>query len=491
MTTGTELILAAFAGSMLSLASTGVLATVFLRRIFNLVADRLLNTLLSDPYRHNLLEFIAATRRTGPLPLIENSLRAATGEVIKRPMGSPKTYPHFDFIGFTPAQVTRAATSGVVDLSAVIGPRASRPLHLSIPILIGGMGYGIGITREVWAALLGGAAAVGTVVNSGEGAVLLSDVEEAEGRFILQWSRAHWAKEPELLRRCCAVEIHFGQGASAGLGIHIPPEELKEARAHLRLGPRQWARIGEQFPGLRNTADLRRLVTHLRDLSAGAPVGAKIAPGDDIERCLETLLECGVDFITLDGSQAGTKGSEPLVEDDFGLPTFFALCRARHYLEKTGAGGVSLIVSGGLATPGHYLKALALGADAVAVGTPALYAVCHGQLAKTLPFEPPTELVLMTGRRTAHFDPVEGAHSLARYLKSCADEMALGVRALGKRTIAELGREDLFALDPEIARTAGVRYAGHPLEPAENERRSVKHRRSGPPTGMRTGRKRS
>lgn len=453
---------ASFLGGLLTLGTLAVVAWFVARPLLDRFADRTLNILLSDPYRHNLWEFISASRRSSPQVLVENSIRTATGEVIKRPMGSPKPSPYFDAVGFTPAQVTRTAASGITDLSVIIGPKAARPLTLSIPILIGAMGYGVGITREVWAALLGGATAVGTVVNSGEGTVFLDDVQAAGGRFILQWSRAHWAKEPALLHHCCAVEIHFGQGASAGLGIHIPPEELKDARPSMKLGPRDWGRIGEQFPGVHSIGDVRRMVDRLRHTAQGVPIGGKIAPGDDIEVCLEALLACGVDFVTIDGSQAGTKGSEPVVEDDFGLPTFIALCRARRYFESRRVSGVSLIVSGGLATPGHFLKALALGATAVAIGTPALYAVSHSQLHKSLPFEPPTELVLMTGRRTGAFDPLQGARALAMFLKSCADEMALGVRALGKTSLQEVGPEDLFAVDPDVARMAGIRYAGEP-----------------------------
>ncbi|MDI3257372.1 MAG: FMN-binding glutamate synthase family protein [Kyrpidia sp.] len=451
---------ASLAGSALSL----LLATLILwrggRLLLNFLADRTMNILLTDPYRHNLWEFISASRRSGPQLLIENSMRAATGEVIKRPMGSPKPSPQFEAISFTPAQVNRAAAPGITDLSVVIGPKAGRPLTLPIPIVIGGMGYGVGITREVWSALLGGATAMGTVVNTGEGTVSLEDVRAAGGRFILQWGRTHWAKQPDLLLACSGVEIHFGQGSSAGMGIHIPPEELKDARTHMKLGPREWGRIGERFPGVRGIADLGRMVSQLREASGGAPIGGKISPGDDIEACLDTLLQCGADFITIDGAQAGTKGSEPIIEDDFGLPTFFALCRARHYFETRRVNGVSLIVSGGLATPGHFLKAIALGATAVAIGTPALYAVTHGQLQRALPFEPPTELVLMTGRRTGAFDPVEGARALAMYLKSCVDEMAMGIRAMGKASLKEVSSADLFALDPEVARVAGIRYAG-------------------------------
>ena len=135
--------------------------------------------------------------------------------------------------------------------------------------------------------------------------------------------------------------------------------------------------------------------------------------------------------------------------------------RAVRHLERLGARGqVSLIVGGGLGRPGDYLKCLALGADAVYVGTSALFAAAHTQVSKVLPWEPPTELIYDKGSLSDRFDVAAGAHSLANFLKASAEEMAVGVRALGKDALAEVGRSDLVALDDETARLTGLPVAG-------------------------------
>lgn len=164
-----------------------------------------------------------------------------------------------------------------------------------------------------------------------------------------------------------------------------------------------------------------------------------------------------MDFVAIDGAEGGTHRSPPVIADDFGIPTVHALVRAARFLERAGVRGqVSLIVGGGLRTPGEMLKALALGADAVYIGTAALMAVAHSQLTRAVPFEPVTSLVFATGRLADRFDPQLGAQSLANFLRSCAAEMAEAARALGKRRLRDIGREDLVARDREAAETLGL-----------------------------------
>lgn len=148
----------------------------------------------------------------------------------------------------------------------------------------------------------------------------------------------------------------------------------------------------------------------LKAATGGVPIGMKLVPSGMLEADLDIALEAGVDFITLDGAQAGTKGSAPILQDDFGLPTLFGLCRAVRHLERRGVSGtVSLLIAGGLKTPGECLKAIALGADAVYLGSTVLFAAAHNQIAKTLPWEPPTELVFAWGKLAHRFDPEQRA----------------------------------------------------------------------------------
>ena len=157
-------------------------------------------------------------------------------------------------------------------------------------------------------------------------------------------------------------------------------------------------------------------------------------------------------MLALEGTQAATIGAAPILEDDFGLPTIIGLCRAVEHLEQRGVKDeISLIVSGGFFTPGDMLKALALGADAVYIGSVALFALTHTQSFKALPFEPPTQVVWARGKYASRFNWKEGAKSVAKFITSCTLEMMEGVRALGKTSIHQVDRSDLVSLDEATA----------------------------------------
>jgi len=149
--------------------------------------------------------------------------------------------------------------------------------------------------------------------------------------------------------------------------------------------------------------------------------------------------------------------------DDHGLPTLIALCRAVNYLEKIGAKEeIDLIIDGKLITPGEILKVLALGANAVYIGTAALLATAHTQVLKVLPFEPPTALSWNVSRYSRRFNSRKGARNLYLFLKSCALEMQMSLRAMGKASIGELSKADLVAVDPFVAEITGVKLAHIP-----------------------------
>src|SRR5690606_32437274 len=245
---------------------------------------------------------------------------------------------------------------------------------------------------------------------------------------------------------------------SAGAPSQVPAKHLRGKAARLMgVAPDGEAEIRSRFPGVSRKGDWRRLVQELRSLTKGVPIGMKLAIGR-VEEDLEIALYAGVDFVTLDGAQAATKGTPPILQDDVGLPTVIGLCRAVEYLEKRKKRDrVSLIVSGGIYTPGECLKALALGADAVALGSPLLFASSHTQGSqKVLPWEPPTELAFYTGEKRELYDVDEGAVFAARFLQSLVKEMKLAAAALGKASLKEVGREDLVALDPVSAQITGL-----------------------------------
>ena len=159
-------------------------------------------------------------------------------------------------------------------------------------------------------------------------------------------------------------------------------------------------------------------------------------------------------------SRRRLKSSPPILQDDFGVPTVFAIHRAAQWIRNNGyADQVSLIASGKIRTPGEILKAKALGADACYIGSIALFAVSHPQLNKALPFEPPTTLVWYKAHYSSDFNIQKGAESLNNFLEACNLEIADGIRALGKTSFAQVNRDDLIAIDETVARGCDIPMA--------------------------------
>lgn len=204
----------------------------------------------------------------------------------------------------------------------------------------------------------------------------------------------------------------------------------------------------------------------------GVPIGIKMIPSHQLEKDIEIALQAKVDFISIDGAQAGTKGSPPILEDDFGLPTMIALCRAVRYLKKRNKKEhVSLLVGGGFFNPGQCLKALALGADAVYMGTAALWAMTHTQVTKTLPFEPPTHLVFYSGKYEKDFDEQEAAHALKNFFQSFVEEMKVATLALGYTDLKQVSSADMVALDELTSKITHIPTAfDFPSEQNQNNR---------------------
>lgn len=476
-------LLAWLLGGAAVLAGAWLFAAALGRRLVDAAVDRVLRRLLTEPYDENLWELVAGFGHNPPGPTLENALRARAGRAIRRPIGTGRRFRDLTGLLFRPAQLARRPLEPdePVDTRVTIGPAASRPVRLDIPVLLAAMGYGVAVSERVAVALARGSALAGTACNAGKGPLLPAVRREAR-TLVVQYTGTPWTSDPVVLRQADMVEIWFGQGAQAGLGPVLEPGDVPpEVEEVMGLGHGEAVALPSGATDRRDARTLRRLVQYLRGVTGGVPVGVKFAAGHDLEADLDVALAAGVDFISLDGAQGGTHSAPPILADDFGLPTLHALCRARRHLDMRGVvGKVSLLVSGGLLTPGDCLKCLALGADAVYMGTAALFAVTHDQVDRAVPWEPPTQLVWATGALARRFDPERGAQSLARFLRAVADEMAIGARALGKRALRDVNRDDLVALDPETAAITGVPLAyrlpaGHvpqrPRSPAARIRR--------------------
>jgi glutamate synthase domain-containing protein 2 len=418
--------------------------------------------LMTDPYAENLWEFVHSANRVNPQVIVETNLRAEEGVLLKRPLGSAKKFPDFSNLMFDMAQLRKFATPDVVDVDTkvILGPQANKPLVINMPIMISAMAYGLAISAKGKIALAKGAAKVGTVTNSGEGAFLQAE-RDAASKFIIQYPRGNWNKDEKILKQADMIEIQVGQGASAGTGHITKSKDISFAiKRKLGLFPGQDAFIPARVTGVHQPKDFKKLVIYLRELTGGVPIGIKFGAGKYLEEDIAVAIEAGVDAVVIDGAQAATVGAAPILEDDFGLPTLIAICRAGRYFQEQGLKGkVSLIISGGLYVPGDFLKAIALGADAVYIGTIALFAMSHTQSLKAMPFEPPTQIVWATGHFKKQFKVEKAATTLAKFLTSCNLEIKEGIKALGKTALSQVSKDDLVALDPQTAAIAQVDLA--------------------------------
>ncbi|MCP1125530.1 FMN-binding glutamate synthase family protein [Bacillus sp. 3103sda1] len=433
------------------------------RWIIELTVKKYGKIILTDNYQENITELIPTLRHMGIQNMLENSLRAETGSVLQRPLaGSSKKWPHLDPITFIPAQTTPFPidVEEEIDLKITIGPKAKKPLEVQIPLMISGMGYGIGLSEQARLSLVEAAKNAGTAINSGEGGILPEELDTA-GKYILQFSKTAWAKEKEVIKRANMIEIKLGQGALAGMGQKIDPKDLTgRAREVMGLKENEDAVIFEHFFENQTLRDIKELVEELRSLSGGVPIGVKIGAGGKIEEDIDHLIDQGVDFIAIDGGQAAMKEAPPILCDDFGIPTLHAVVRAVNHLEKRNKKGeISLIVSGGLLVPGHFLKVLALGADAVYLGSAMLFSLSHTQSFNALPFEPPTQAVWYNGKFKDQFNVEDGVKSAEKFLTASVEEIKMALRAMGKRSLKELSKKDLVSYDELTAKMVGIPFS--------------------------------
>lgn len=436
---------------------------LFKRPLINRISDSFIKRIMTEPYTENLWEFISAATRSGLQTIVETNLRSEEGKVILRPLGSPRKFPHTDNLVFNSAQLNTLPTeiNVPVDTTVVLGPQAKKPVTISMPVIISGIGYAVGLSENAKIALAKATSLVNTAFTNGEGPFLTSERKAAK-HYILQYDRGQRNRDPQILRQADMIEIQFGQGALAGVGRTVKYQDLPpKGRKLLHLKPGQECITNSRVPEVQNPPlDLPPLITKLRQITNGIPIGAKIAAGNELEKDLEILINAGVDFISIDGTQAGSKEGPPILQDDFGLPTVFAVKRTAAYLEKRGVKNkITLIVGGGLFSPGEFLKILALGANAIYIGTIALYAMSHKQVLKALPWEPPTQVVFANSKYANKFNIQNGALNLAKFLQSCNQEIQTGIRALGKTSLSEVNRSDLAALDPVTAQNLNLPLA--------------------------------
>lgn len=436
-----------------------------MNKILNPGSDEATKALLTQDYPTNPFEMVTAAEKLTPRAIIESGMRANKGSGLQRPFGSPVVLSPWEKILLNPKQLFYLPTTSVneIDTKVTIGPHAKKPLRLDIPIMITGMSYGGSLSLKLKMALAKGSAMAGTSTNTGESAV--SPEERQMAKYLVgQYHRGGYMSRPGQLEQVDAIEVQLGQGAFGGAVESTMKAGMidEHLRTTLGLKPGQDMVINARMPGVTSTEDIIDLVNALKK-GYDVPVGVKIAGSDYIERELEVIARTGADFIAIDGAEGGTAVAPTTLEDDIGLPTLHSLVRTIDWLEEQGERErFSVIAAGGLATPGHFLKALAIGADAVYIGSIAVFAAINAQVTEVLPQHVPAQLALYQGKEKDKLDVDKAAGSLYNFLSSCKEEMMLACQAMGKTSLVDLSREDLVTVDKELSEFMGIRYAASP-----------------------------
>jgi methylamine---glutamate N-methyltransferase subunit C len=384
---------------------------------------------------------------------------ALTGESVTEPMRSRKPIVSWDDILIKGAQLARLPLDPdeTVDTKTVIGPRAAKPLVIGTPIIVSHMSFGA-LSREAQSALALGSGAMGTAMSSGEGGIL----EDALGmahKYIFEVVPNRYSLSPKNLRRVDAIEIKFGQSAKPGMGGHLPGIKVTPEIAAIRSLPEGLDITSpSRFPDIRTREDLKRKVDELRSLSEGRPIGIKFAAGD-IEADLEVALSAGPDFITIDGRAGSTGAAVKHIKDATSVPTIYALDRARRYLAARGIKDVTLIATGGLRISSDFAKALALGADVLAIGTAALMAIGCQQYRICDSGRCPVGIATQDPGLRARLDVDEAARGLANYLRVSTEELKDFARLTGHDNVHKLSVRDLVTTSSEISTHTSIPHA--------------------------------
>lgn len=386
---------------------------------------------------------------------------AVTGKSISAAMGTRMPMPNWDDILLLGSQLNPPPLNDgeFVDTVTVIGRHAKKPMVLENPVYISHMSFGA-LSREVKIALAKGSAMAKTAMCSGEGGILPEE-KQAAYKYIFEYIPNKYSVTDENLQAADAIEIKIGQGTKPGMGGHLPGEKVTAEIAAIR-GKKQGEDIQSpsKFPELNSKEDLRDMVDMLRRRSDGRPVGIKIAAGN-IEQDLEYCVFACPDFITIDG-RGGATGSSPLMlREATTVPTVYALSRARKYLDSVGA-DISLIITGGLRVSADFAKALAMGADAVAIASAGLIAAACQQYRICGSGNCPVGVATQNPelRARLHIDAV--AQRVANFLNVSLEELKTFARVTGCRSVHGLSLDNLVTTNRDIAEYTGIRHAGQP-----------------------------
>ena len=415
-----------------------------------------------------------------PFTISEIQRAAATGIYDIRGAGTKRKLPHFDDLLFLGASISRYPLEGYrerCDTDVVLGTRfARKPIRLKTPVTIAGMSFGA-LSAQAKEALGRGASVVGTSTTTGDGGM----TPEERGHssiLVYQYLPSRYGMNPDDLRRADAIEVVVGQGAKPGGGGMLLGQKISSRVAKMRDLPEGIdQRSACRHPDWTGPDDLEIKIEELREITNWEkPIYLKIGasrPYYDVS----LAVKAGADVVVLDGMQGGTAATQEVFIEHVGLPILSAIRSAVQALQDLGMHRkVQLIVSGGIRSGADMAKALALGADAVAIGTAALVAL--GDQSPDLAEEyarlgtvpgayddwqdgrDPAGITTQDPELAARLDPVLGGRRIANYLSVMTMEAQAIARACGKSHLHNLEPEDMVALTMEAAAMTRIPLAG-------------------------------
>jgi glutamate synthase domain-containing protein 2/uncharacterized Fe-S cluster protein YjdI len=383
---------------------------------------------------------------------------AITGESITEPMRTKKNVISWDEILIKGAQLATMPLNENerVNTRTVIGPRAKQPLVIQTPIYVTHMSFGA-LSRDVKIALAKGSAAVKTAMCSGEGGLVEESLQNAH-KYIFEYVPNKYSVTEKNLKRVDAIEIKIGQSAKPGMGGHLPGKKVTAEIAEIRGFTEGTDIISpSRFPDISNREELKDAVTMLRERSGGKPIGIKIAAGH-IEADLEVAVYAEPDFITVDGRPGATGASPKIVKAATSLPTPFALHRARKFLDKNGVKDVTLCITGGLRLSSDFAKALAMGADAIAVGTAALVAAACQQYRLCDTGACPVGVTTQKSELRERLSSKHSAKRVENFLRVSTEEIKTFARLTGHKDVHDLSLNDLMTYNTAIANHTDIEH---------------------------------
>lgn len=383
---------------------------------------------------------------------------AVTGKSAIEAMGTQMDMPNWDDILVLGAQLNPMPLDEHADVSlkTVIGKHAQKPMVLDMPVYISHMSFGA-LSKETKIAMAKGSAAAGTAMCSGEGGILPEE-KAAAYKYIFEYVPNLYSVTDENLKTSDAIEIKIGQGTKPGMGGHLPGNKVTPEIAKVRDKT-----VGEdvispsKFPDINSADDLHKLVSDLRTRSEGRPIGIKIAAGR-IEKDLEFCVSAEPDFITIDGRGGATGASPAIIRDSTSVPTIYALYRARKYLDSINS-DIDLVITGGLRVSSDFAKAIAMGADAVAIASAAMVAAACQQYRICGTGMCPVGMATQDEklRERLHIDAA--AKRVENYLTCSANELRTFARITGNTDIHGLSVDDLCTINREISEHTNIAHA--------------------------------